>query len=325
MMSIKLKPIIKAFIESNPSSRSRRIFGKWLSSNDLSEEKNSALESIWNDIPAITRNDERGWKKIRSVIEDKPLRKRRNILRILLPVIATAAVIALFFAQHIYLVNKNKPVQFETLLCCVTAKDSKGEFNLPDGTKVWLNGSSKLYYPESLDGNIRQVRLDGEGFFDVAKDSLRPFIVDMGKRSVEVIGTAFDIKNYSNLNYQEVILVRGSVLIHSGGTDIRLKPNEKFLAMDKSKKETITNVDTEDYSHWMDKTLLFDNRPLENIFITLGRWYNMEFDIGRKVNLGTRLSFSVRNQSIDEIMRAISMITPIRYRIDYEKNIIHIY
>ncbi|MFA6592092.1 MAG: FecR domain-containing protein [Bacteroidales bacterium] len=320
-----LYSIIKAFVENTPDNKTQATFEQWLTSDTSKKEKEGALEELWNSIPAIaSRENSKGWKKLSKTLFPGRLSAGSGFLRYLVISAAAVLVIGLFIAQHVVLTRKTAPVTTENTLCYVTAKDSKGEFTLPDGTTVWLNGSSKLFFPERLEEDIRKVRLEGEAFFDVKRDTARPFIVDMINREIEVLGTSFDVKNYPNLTYQEIVLVRGSVNVHSDGHDVILKPNEKYTATVKDGKEAVSIVDTEDYSHWMDETLRFDNRNLGSILVNLGRWYNFEFDVEKTVNLSTRLSFNVKYESIDEVMRAVSMVTPIRYHIDYENNIIHV-
>ena len=317
--------IIRSFVENREGKRSGNVFYRWISSSDFADEKESGLENFWKSIPSISSSeDQNGWNELKKELFKARFKKHPVWLKFIAYGAAAILIIGLFIAQNIWLNNQNEPVEIENMMCCVTAKDSKGEFILPDGTKIWLNGSSKLYYPEKFDGAQRKVTLMGECFFDVKKDTLRPFLVDIGNKSIEVLGTAFDVKNYSNLSYQEIILVRGAVKVYSEKHEVRLKPNERYLSVEENGKEMISVVDTEDYSHWMDDMIRFDNRPLGNIFITLGRWYNIEFDVDKSVNTSTRLSFNVKYESIDEVMRAVALLTPIRYHIDYERNIVHV-
>lgn len=105
---------------------------------------------------------------------------------------------------------------------------------------------------------------------------------------------------------------------------MRLKPNDRYIARTQGAEETVMEVDASDYSHWMDRLLIFDNKPLGNILVSLERWYNMEFDVARNVNLSAHLSFNVKYESVDEILRAVSLIIPIRYNIDYVNNRVYI-
>ncbi len=86
---------------------------------------------------------------------------------------------------------------------------------LSDGTNVWLNARTKIVYPAVFDKSVRQVAVDGEAYFDVAKDKKRPFIVETGKCNMEVLGTKFNVEGYSDKDDFEVTLMEGSVRVAS--------------------------------------------------------------------------------------------------------------
>lgn len=112
----------------------------------------------------------------------------------------------------------------------ITAKGSKGRFTLPDGSVVWLNSETKLTYPNQFTGNRRFVSLEGEAYFEVAKDAKKPFVVQAGEIDVEVLGTCFDLDSYSSGEFVETALLNGSVKISGKALKdpVYLKPNELF-------------------------------------------------------------------------------------------------
>lgn len=131
----------------------------------------------------------------------------------------------------------------------VTGEDSKGRFVLPDGTQVWLNYDSRLYYPESFDGNLRSVRLEGEALFNVVRDASKPFRVRTSLMEVEVLGTVFDLKCYEHLDYAELVLVSGSVKATCAGQlPVTLCPDERLVAYRNSKKIDYQAVDANNYN-----------------------------------------------------------------------------
>lgn len=95
-----------------------------------------------------------------------------------------AAVLLIFAGGYYFAARTVRPAEEITLL---TAKGNVGEFTLPDGSRVWLNGESRLKYPAEFSGPTREVALSGEAFFEVSKDSLRPFRVNMDNLQVEVL------------------------------------------------------------------------------------------------------------------------------------------
>lgn len=106
---------------------------------------------------------------------------------------------------------------------------------LSDGTVVWLRDNSKLEYPKSFSGELREVRLSGEAFFDVAPDKEKPFIIHAPHFTTRVVGTSFNIKAYGNRDAQEVLVVTGKVVVSLNGSsraqvkELVLRPNQKAV------------------------------------------------------------------------------------------------
>lgn len=202
----------------------------------------------------------------------------------------------------------------------VTGEDSKGRFVLPDGTQVWLNCNSRLFYPESFDANRREVRLEGEALFNVTHDASRPFRVRTSLMEVEVLGTVFDLKNYEDLDYAEVVLVSGSIRASCGSqAPMTLSPGDRLLTYRDSKKCVYERVDAGNYSRWMFEKQKLDEMPLDEIFVNLSRRYNVEFDIAPDVPLSPRLTLSLYREPLEAILDAISLVAPIRYRIHADR------
>src|SRR5690606_36229691 len=94
-----------------------------------------------------------------------------------------------------------------------TPRGGQYQVSLPDGTKVWLNADSKLYYPRAFSGNTRTVQMEGEAYFEVAKDEQKPFIVQTNRQKVEVLGTHFNVNAYSEEPISAVSLLEGKVKV----------------------------------------------------------------------------------------------------------------
>ena len=199
-------------------------------------------------------------------------------------------------------------------LIYITAEQSKGKFTLPDGSKVFLNSSSQLECPETFDAKERKVKLEGEAYFDV-KHGEEPFIVDTRNISVKVLGTAFDVKCYKDRDISQVVLHRGSVMLQTKEEipqRVKLNVNQKAEFRENSSQITVNDVLSEYYISWTKNKLVFENESLANILVSLQRWYNMDFIIPNDIDLDYRLSFVVRNESVEEVLRNISKVTPLK-------------
>lgn len=151
-----------------------------------------------------------------------------------------------------------------------------GEYilRLADGTRVWLNSETELEYPVVFTKKQRQVFLKGEAYFEVAPDSLHPFIVKTEQQNLRVLGTSFAIRAYANESVVLTTLETGKVNIHSKGQEVILTPGEQSCL--KGGNLTVAKVNTTLFTAWHKGIFIFQDQPLENILNTLARWYNID-------------------------------------------------
>lgn len=160
----------------------------------------------------------------------------------------------------------------------VVPRGGEYELRLADGTRVWLNSDSELHFPVQFSGKERQVILKGEAFFKVAKDSLRPFIVDAcRKMKVEVLGTEFNVQAYPEDEELRTTLNRGKVRIGIGDEKLMLYPNQQAVCYVQRNTLEMRQVKAGNYSAWKDGKFIFEDECLENILNRLARWYNISF------------------------------------------------
>lgn len=152
------------------------------------------------------------------------------------------------------------------------------QITLPDGTKVWLNAGSSLKYPMSFAKNERRVSLEGEAFFEVTKDSARPFKVLSKGQEIEVLGTAFNVNAYPDNTVIKTTLVNGKVKLSNDkrySEAIYLLPGQQSTNSNNGKIQ-LANVDTAPFTAWKEGLFYFDETPLSDALQQIGRWYNVE-------------------------------------------------
>lgn len=152
-----------------------------------------------------------------------------------------------------------------------------GEYSLQlaDQTKVYLNAGSSLHYPIQFNGDRREVILTGEGYFEVARDTARPFIVKAGNINMLVLGTAFNVNAYPEEETIATTLVEGKVQVDYGSEHQVMKPGTQLVYRKNDGKVQIFPVDTEIYTSWKDGYYYFKRETLENIMKVLSRWYDL--------------------------------------------------
>ena len=153
-----------------------------------------------------------------------------------------------------------------------------GEYQLvlADRTKVWVNADSKLKYPVSFQGTLREVFLEGEAYFEVAKDSRHPFIVHTSRGTVKVLGTGFNVRHYREEARVVTTLVEGEVAYRQTERrqEVILLPG--YQVEDHGQEEIEPReVDVEMYVGWKDGKYIFDDATLEEIMQVLAKWYDV--------------------------------------------------
>ncbi|MEI7830496.1 MAG: FecR domain-containing protein, partial [Prolixibacteraceae bacterium] len=190
------------------------------------------------------------------------------------------------------------------------------QFSLPDGTKGWLNSNSKLRYNGDFYEH-RQVTLNGEAFFDVYKDSKRPFVLNTNDIAIKVLGTRFNIASYENEKNVEVVLEEGKIELKEKGTDksFTMKPND-LIVYDKAHNDySLEIVQPQKYLSWTEGKLTFRNDPLDVVARRLERWYNIDVEINGNVSQNHRLRATFIDEDLEEVLNLLKRSLPIDFRI----------
>ena len=162
-------------------------------------------------------------------------------------------------------------VEYNTL---VIPRGGEYELELADGTRVWLNSESKLIYPVRFSGDIREVQMEGEICFQVAKNEKQPFIVKTKDVAVKVLGTLFNMEAYSDTRGVVTTLVEGRINVSNGQGERVVEPGQQVVAT--GDELVVTEVDAEQFISWTRGICFFNEASLEEIMEKLGRWYDME-------------------------------------------------
>jgi ferric-dicitrate binding protein FerR (iron transport regulator) len=190
-------------------------------------------------------------------------------------------------------------------------RGDKREMLLDDGSSVFLNSESLLVYPEYFD-KTREVELEGEAFFSVTPDSTRSFTVKTSAIRVRVLGTSFNIKNYTSDPFMVVTVATGKVMVDLGNNMIRLMPNEQ-LYIDKQTGEFEKRmVQAGKYAQWRTGMLFFNRTPLTEVIETLERWYDTEIHLSG--NYPVLISGEHDNKSLTAVLEAICFTSGMKYK-----------
>ncbi len=197
---------------------------------------------------------------------------------------------------------------------------SRVQFTLPDQSVVWLNSGSSLEYPVNFTRlDERKVKLTGQGYFEVAHAKDQSFIVETGELNIRVLGTSFDVSNYSNDQLMSSTLEEGSIaLLNSRGEEVaRLLPGQQAKLDKDSRKLYIEDVDTRLTTSWKDGRLIFKNAPLQEVTKQLERWFNCTIYVAPELlDSGILYTATIQDETLIEVLQMIEISTNVNTKIE---------
>ncbi|MGJ1269452.1 FecR family protein [Sphingobacterium spiritivorum] len=170
-----------------------------------------------------------------------------------------------------------------------TPKGRQWQLRLADGSHVFLNAASSISFPGSFSGlKNRIVKLKGEAYFEITKDKEHPFIVQMEKQHIKVLGTHFNVSNYQDDGYIRTTLLEGAVKIHTENAsvaDVLLKPGQEAFYSGNSLH--VADADIEESVAWKNGEFSFADEDIYGIMRKIARWYDIEVVYVNKTNKAT--------------------------------------
>ena len=254
-------------------------------------------------------------------------RKRRYYLLGAGLLVLTACITLLFSRQSeevTEIVEKRYPNMV------ITRPGSRTKLILPDGSTVWLNASSKLTYSDDFMQKERRVHLDGEAYFEVVKNEGKPFVINTSVMDVRVLGTTLNVKSYPGEKKAEAVLIRGKIEVQ-----VKRRPQERYLL---SSYEKLSIIASEPGIHqqkelsissvapagrdsaiaetaWVANELVFNGEPLSELAVRMERWFDLRITVTGTRLRSFRMTGAFKDDSPEEALKAISMITGCKYRL----------
>ncbi|WP_287681356.1 FecR domain-containing protein [Bacteroides sp.] len=291
----------------------------WIRNNvQLSDWWEEEFEKSDTDTPLALRD--KMFARIKAeVLKEQPAMKR-TLDKTLVPAWAKwAAMICIpiciaFFTYNILSISNADKNRSPFMV--KANKGDKATVVLPDGTDVILNSASQLSYLSDFGRNERRVHLEGEGYFKVAHDARRTFIVQVGELEVKVMGTVFNVCAYSNDQDVTVVLLEGKVGVYTPSTSATLSPGEKINYNKSTRKLSTEKVYPDDYVSWTKGNLYFQNESLENIMKALSRVYDVTIRIDSPKISEERFTGTIPGGGIQNALNIIMLTSPFRYEVE---------
>jgi transmembrane sensor len=202
----------------------------------------------------------------------------------------------------------------------ITPHGGQFQLQMADGTKVWLNSASHLQFPAVFNGKERRVKLTGEAYFEVAKNTEMPFIVEVASSEIKVLGTHFNIRAYAddNMTPLEATLLEGSVKFSRAEKSWVLKPGEQASLGANGVVALNKNVDTDNIIAWKNGLFHFEKRRLDFIMRELARWYDVEVFYKDPID-ASFFAEMPKNTNLSDVLKALQLTGKVRFAIDGKK------
>ncbi len=193
-----------------------------------------------------------------------------------------------------------------------TENGQKRTVVLADGSLVTLNDNSSISF--SMTDSVREVQLDGEAYFDIARDARKPFYVKTSKIQIRVLGTIFNVKSYESEDRVETTLVKGKVTVknlENEGNEVEMLPNEQVVFHKETASLVKTSTEAQQKTAWRSGNFFFEDEPAEVIFSELEKWYGVKIrlDDGQK---DCRFSMNVGEESIFDVLGFFEKTTGVK-------------
>lgn len=197
-----------------------------------------------------------------------------------------------------------------------TIQGEKLQMTLHDGSKIWMNSATEIQFPERFDSLERRVLLIGEAYFEVAEDSMRPFIVETNGLSTTALGTSFNITT-KNEGQIHISLLTGKVKISSTFVeDVFLDPGKELRYSTKDQKQQVRTFDIKQVMGWKEGNLLFHDATLLSVVKQLEEWYGVKIQIENGERIRWKYSAEYKNQTLEDVLNSLSYIQQFEYTLE---------
>jgi len=307
--------LLAKFLLGETSQEEQQIIIGWLEENIAHRKRLDQLEEVWletgklNPRP-IPVNKHMAWKVLNKRLDhheklSSAVLTKFSKFKLVLYSAVAASVLILLGLFNWYLIDSSQKQEF---LLTNNTKTTLTD-TLPDGSKVHLNQLAQISYKPSADGHKRIVQLKGEAFFKVKRNTLKPFIIHAGIGSVKVLGTSFNVKIKKNRDI-DVSVKTGRVELfypNKALTDtlhMVLRAGESGLIS--LQKDSIIKITNPSAFFWMDKKLVFRNKPLKDVFEVLEDCYAVKINSNNPFINNLNYTSTFINKDINEVIKVVA-------------------
>lgn len=320
--------LITRVLSDEVTASEKEELKQWMNKKPEHQKLFEELKVSWNQEPgdiSFLFDHQKGLDKLQSKIsrvkrEDKKEARISNFLktqsaRKFKPFKIAASILLLVAALAVtFTLQYWEPSQ----TVYTTSSVEQRIITLPDGSKVRLNANSQITFPENFEGTRRQVTLEGEAFFEVEKNPRKPFVIHANEALIQVLGTAFSVKEQTASSDVMVVVKEGVVSFRpenkTEANGVKLRKGYLGYLSGADGEINVEEVNTENYFSWIHGQLSFDGTPLSDVLTQLERIYGIRNMINDSSLASLRLTAHTNSASLEEVLQMIALSLEISYR-----------
>ena len=283
------------------------------------DEKGKKIKIYWKNMKNSRGeekvNTDKAWEHLKNRLEeDKLIRSNKEVTfkpAYLLRIAAAVIILTTLTFTGKYIISNHFLSSKSVVATSLVEKNRVIE--LSDGSFITLNRDSKVSFPDKFNNRKRKVKLLGEAFFEISRETNRPFIIETGNGKVTVLGTSFNVITDNSKNEVEVLVESGKVLVVSkdGTRSLTIEPGELGV-INNNTSSSMVNTDI-NYLAWNTEILIYEGTRLEDVFSDLQRTYNISVEVYNNDILNRQLTSKFENESAETIIRTICLSFNLRF------------
>ena len=308
--------LIAKILSGEGSPEEKQSLKRWLEESPANSSYFREFEQIWQSAQIKVEQFEPDAKvalqKLDSLILDKERKEKKARIHFYQYLKIAAAILLIAISVSVALIYGFDTYKSEerNLTTITAATESGKSVILEDGTIVWLNSNSSLRYPNQFTGNKREVFLVGEAFFEVKKDSQKPFLIHAGNSVTQVLGTAFNVNAFPEKEEVIVSVISGKVAFYPQEEEenqVVLEKGERGIFTTQSEKPVKSLLPNLNFLSWKTGVLTFDNTALQDAIQTIAHHFKRKIILDERLS-DCRLSATFNNQPIEDILDELALI-----------------
>lgn len=322
----KIFELLPSYFDETISSEDRVKVKEWREFSDENEQEYSQIKKVWDLTERLNQMEEFDAKAALKKFQANIKKSERSFIQKLQRVAAVLLLPLLTFTallSYQYFSDKSEDIVWTEYNAIPGIISS---FELPDGTQVSLNAESSIKFPSDFGHKKREVKLLGEAYFDVSHNKDVPFLVNTGKVNVRVLGTEFNVSNYTESDYLEIVLASGKIGLYQGEDYnnlnlVTLSPGERGLYTRSNNSLVIDKVEASNFTCWKDGITLFRDTPMQEVVRRLSRRFNVDIELEDIELKEYFFTGTFINEDIYHILDLLKHSTPIEYSINQKQTL----